>query len=276
MSVKVSAWVWENGPEQTSEKLLLLALADHANDDGICYPSVDRLSIMVACSPRHVRRLRDSLIEQGYLSKIQFGGMVGDVKRSNVYKVNYKDFDSQKRTPTSVSESSVGLQSGHPRPENGRTGPENGHTDPPNHQLTINEPSNTFASEKESDTQVRRVRTRRRTENDEMWDAMVEVFGQPSTATARSLFGKAIRELLDAGGTPEDVLARSAEAKRRWNGNEFSPVALLKWWDSLASKQETKQDLKGNAQLGKSFLTFEFEGSKDLVEKLGAEVFTDD
>jgi helix-turn-helix protein len=54
MSVKVSAWVWEHSHvANRGDLLVLLALADHARDDGSsAYPSVDTLARKARLSRR--------------------------------------------------------------------------------------------------------------------------------------------------------------------------------------------------------------------------------
>lgn len=45
MSIKVQSWVWENSDAKGSQLLLLLAIADHAHDDGCgAFPSVQSLA----------------------------------------------------------------------------------------------------------------------------------------------------------------------------------------------------------------------------------------
>lgn len=59
MSVKVSSWVWEHSPVSRGDLLVLVALADHAQDNGAgAYPSVatiagKRASAAVARSSRY-------------------------------------------------------------------------------------------------------------------------------------------------------------------------------------------------------------------------------
>ena len=47
MSIKLMSLVWElsqvNSEINRDDKFLLLALADHANDDGECYPSLSKI-----------------------------------------------------------------------------------------------------------------------------------------------------------------------------------------------------------------------------------------
>jgi hypothetical protein len=55
MSVKLSAWAWSQkigvGP-----KLVLLALADHADDDGVCWPGIRFVAMKCNITHRNVQR----------------------------------------------------------------------------------------------------------------------------------------------------------------------------------------------------------------------------
>lgn len=42
MSIKIMSSIWESGPSDMGERFVLLAIADHANDDGLAYPSASR------------------------------------------------------------------------------------------------------------------------------------------------------------------------------------------------------------------------------------------
>lgn len=68
MSVKVTTWVWEQDLPPNA-KIVLLAVADHADDDGgNSYPSHDTLAKKTGFSTRQVKRVLDSLVEMGYLA----------------------------------------------------------------------------------------------------------------------------------------------------------------------------------------------------------------
>lgn len=69
MSVRVSAWAWELECASSGEKLVLLALADHAGDDGTCIPSTGRLSEKTGIGNSTVRKHLDALEERGVLSR---------------------------------------------------------------------------------------------------------------------------------------------------------------------------------------------------------------
>ena len=89
MSVKLMAKAWELDLSQ-GEKLVLLALCDHANDDGICYPSQEYLAQKCSMSPR-------SLIDQ--INKLKKYGILTAERRqknggrlANVYTIVLDNF----------------------------------------------------------------------------------------------------------------------------------------------------------------------------------------
>lgn len=68
MSIKVMTAVWEHGPQNSTQRFVLLALADYASDDGRnTYPAVETLAAKCALSERTVIRALDALIHDGYL-----------------------------------------------------------------------------------------------------------------------------------------------------------------------------------------------------------------
>lgn len=68
MSVRVMSQVWEiELPD--SEKLVLLALADCANHDGDCWPSMATLSAKCSKSDRTVQGAIKSLVSKGHLTR---------------------------------------------------------------------------------------------------------------------------------------------------------------------------------------------------------------
>lgn len=58
--------VWDDEPTLKATTLLIaLALADHANDEGACWPGVDALARRARCSARQTQRALADLIEEG-------------------------------------------------------------------------------------------------------------------------------------------------------------------------------------------------------------------
>jgi DNA-binding MarR family transcriptional regulator len=73
MSVRIMSLVFENQELSSTEKLIMLALADHANDEGkSIYPSQDRVSRKTGLSRRTVNRTTKTLVDKGYLRKVGY------------------------------------------------------------------------------------------------------------------------------------------------------------------------------------------------------------
>jgi hypothetical protein len=57
MSISIMTLVWSESQHKGSELLLLLAIADNANDQGIAYPSLRTLAKKTRMSRRNVIRV---------------------------------------------------------------------------------------------------------------------------------------------------------------------------------------------------------------------------
>ena len=77
------AEVWENADVTGATLLVLLALADYANDNGICWPGVPALAKKARVSERYVRDLLGDLERDGYIIRDFNSGPHG----VNTYKV---------------------------------------------------------------------------------------------------------------------------------------------------------------------------------------------
>ena len=67
MSIKVMAEVWESSSAKGGARLVLLALADFANEEGYCYPSIERLALKSALTGRNVQLILRNLETRGEL-----------------------------------------------------------------------------------------------------------------------------------------------------------------------------------------------------------------
>ncbi|MBZ5554576.1 MAG: helix-turn-helix domain-containing protein [Acidobacteriia bacterium] len=84
MSIKVAKIVWEFSQHRGNALVLLLAIADHAHDDGTgAWPSESRLAKMTRLSKRTVRRLLRVLERSGEISTLVGRGRGG----TNLYAV---------------------------------------------------------------------------------------------------------------------------------------------------------------------------------------------
>lgn len=82
MSIKVMSAVWESDLP-AMERLIMLCLADHANDEGECYPSILRLCKRTGLSERAVQNNLKKLVEAGHLEVVGGGGR----GRANLYRI---------------------------------------------------------------------------------------------------------------------------------------------------------------------------------------------
>lgn len=96
MSIKVMARVWDESRLKGSELLLLLAIADFANDEGKAWPKVSTLAHKTRMSERQTQRLIQSAEESGELVVHKNQGPRG----TNLYEVMSPRQDV---TPTSTS-----------------------------------------------------------------------------------------------------------------------------------------------------------------------------
>lgn len=82
MSNYVLTWVWKHAPIQDPTCLLVLAsLADQANDDGYCWPSVASTAKRCRISERQVQRWVTKLVDDGLLEVQERPGT------SNMYRI---------------------------------------------------------------------------------------------------------------------------------------------------------------------------------------------
>ena len=74
MSIKIMTEVWESSSTKGDSRLVLLALADFANDEGYCFPSLERIALKSALSKRNVQMILRDLKSRGELVILQGAG----------------------------------------------------------------------------------------------------------------------------------------------------------------------------------------------------------
>jgi len=92
VSVAVLSWVWDCSPVKGARRLVLLALADHADDETwSCWPSVRRIAAKTQIPERSVRRLLGELKEAGAIEVQAGAGSLGKAsnkrQRTNRYTI---------------------------------------------------------------------------------------------------------------------------------------------------------------------------------------------
>ncbi len=93
MSIRLMAKAWELDIP-TNEKMLLLALCDHSNDEGVCYPSYDKLQVKCnfarATVSANLKRLEAKNLVKKKLRNQAEGG-----RKSTVYTIDLEAQSSE-------------------------------------------------------------------------------------------------------------------------------------------------------------------------------------
>lgn len=91
MSIRLMSDVWRTDLP-TVEKMVLLVIADHANDEGTqSYPSQATMAAKASISIRTVQRAVNNLVEQGYIRMFKGAGGSADCRedrRPHLYQIN--------------------------------------------------------------------------------------------------------------------------------------------------------------------------------------------
>nr|WP_321482600.1 helix-turn-helix domain-containing protein [uncultured Cohaesibacter sp.] len=111
MSVKVSTWAWELQCVKGMTKLVLMALADSADDDGFCWPKLDTIASKASTSRSTVKRAIKELADLNLLS-VEHRERENGASATNYYWVNVghnpdlyvQDVEGAKMNPSRTSE----------------------------------------------------------------------------------------------------------------------------------------------------------------------------
>lgn len=91
MSVEASSWAWKQDVS-SGAKLVLLALADHADANGFCWPGVEGLSQKCSLGRSTIWRHMQELEDGQFVARVQRNAQAG--RKTNSYQLNLegKDF----------------------------------------------------------------------------------------------------------------------------------------------------------------------------------------
>lgn len=85
------AWAWQQPVDDSTRKLVLVKLADSANDEGVCSPTQDRLAVECGVSERTVRRHLKRLGDDGLIvATSRRCDEVGRRRRENSYRLVHR------------------------------------------------------------------------------------------------------------------------------------------------------------------------------------------
>lgn len=236
MSVRVMSLVWEDESLSATDKIVMLSLADHADDEGYCYPSISRLTRRTGLAERTVQNAVKRLKSDGKLHVNLNAGR----GHSNLYRV----------TPTPASYAPP--QQMHPAydaPLPPHMTTQTPAADAPKPSRTINEPS------------VKSLRAKR---IDPVLGILCEVHGvtedaatsfiayrkghksKAMSATAGDRLAVGLWEIYSKGGDPSDALGMAEEhgwatVKPEWYWNK-------KGTDNERDNGNTSSGRAGNAR----------------------------
>lgn len=199
MSIQAVAWVLDHSQSRGFARLVLIALANHANDQQEAWPAQRTIAREAGISAGSVPDQVRKLVGLGELEVVEQGG----ARRSTRYRMTFAQEMSNKPETRSGDE-----RSARPRSEQ-------------NHQ----EPSKTDLLPTVVDLGAR--------ERNEIWDALVEVFGDPTTDSNRRLRGKICASLKRAGATHDQIMLRARAWPAHFDEAELTETALEKHWDRL-------------------------------------------
>lgn len=92
MSIQIMSQVWQNGPREPQNLLVLLALADMADDHGFCTPDLHLIAAKSRCNVKTVRHVLGLLGSAGF---VEIGTRECDLG-VNKYRVRIKARNSAK------------------------------------------------------------------------------------------------------------------------------------------------------------------------------------
>ena len=134
MSRVANDWVWKQNIKPATHKLILLAMADRADEYHCCYPSIARLERDTGLDRKTIQKGISNMIACGLLSDT--GKRVGSTNKVRVLRMNIGEEQSQKRDDLQADN--------HPKngnvPKNGNN-PKNGTLNDPKNG-TLNDPKN--------------------------------------------------------------------------------------------------------------------------------------
>ena len=221
MSNKAINWALRQRTGSSTRKLILLRLADQANDDGKCWPGKESISWHCECSKQTVRRALRDLERDGFIKTTRPSE---SKRRTNLYWLQIDG--GTDCTPPGVTEYPPGGSQSTPNP----------YLEPSmNPQKPC--PANAEASAEPYQKKPDRPR-------DPIWDTLMEVCGIETTAipqSARGGYNRAVKELKEVGATPDQIRNRASRWHKVYSGATLTPTALVKHWASLAGSQPKKQ-----------------------------------
>lgn len=229
MSIKAMTYVWEHSAQRGSALLMMLAIADMANDDGDCWPGVSRLATKTRMSERNAQKTIRKLQDDGELLIFENQGTETAHGWTNRYRVVMNGVSLA--TPPTRKKPLRGERGDTSRGEPYDTPGVNGVTpkpsvEPKGETKELSKPNGLVGSKAKKET-------RPALEFNPLKNAIAAAFGwnwpgsgiKPEmTKSETGLIQAAAAELYDAGIKPEDIPALYGYCQQ--NFTHFKPKAL--------------------------------------------------
>lgn len=230
MSIRITDQAWRLSQSSGNELLLLLALADNADEDSrLCWPSVPYLAKKTRLGVRTVQRLLEKLAAAGEIE------ITRRPQKSSVYKLR------------AWSEAQAG-GSHH-----------NGVSVAPVYGVSLAPYGDTAVTPG--------IVSRSLVRRDEIWDSLTEIFGAAETDSAKTLRGKVCRSLKRAHASAEDIHLRAARWPDLFDDATLTELALEKHWGAL---DPTRSVMRRSARrYGRGMATSEIVAVADQLRKEG-------
>lgn len=212
MSNEALTWAWSRRGLKATEKLVLIRLADYADEQGSCFPSQKRVAEDCGMDRMTVNRALQRLADAALVSseKRRRGGRQTSSRYYLALQSDGKSLYADDTQGDSVSSQSDGESLGQRDGESHQ----NPHTEPslePSEVLLASKPSQAL-----------------------MWDAVRAACGWPDRdllSPAKARLGKTARTLLAGGATLDDVDRFARDYHAAWPGMSLTPEAMVKHWD---------------------------------------------
>ena len=214
MSTTMLGKVWPLRLPSTP-KIVLVSLADQANDDGVCWPGVGSICLRTSFSDRAVQNAIKHLETWGYVKRVERKG------RSTYYTVTPeagsppKDAHPEAGSPTPARRSGA-PEAGSPTPEAGSP-------------ITINEPSLNHQGNAPKPARA----------PDALFESVAEVCGldwKNLTKMERGRLNVSVSSLREINATPAQVRERARAYRKLWSLISLTPTALAANWGQCVAK----------------------------------------
>lgn len=239
MSVRVMSWVWDHAQTTGTDHVVLLAIADAADDDGTdAWPTVTTLARKARVSRPTLYRSLARLQASGVLVvEHQAGGraeMRAD-RRPNRYTIVMGE--PQSDAPDGVSpvtpRTDDGVSPVTPREaERGLTGASTG-SHSCETQNVLEQPQDLVSTSDEVLTRQQSKTGKTPRKRDPLFDAAVDacqIDPAELTRPARGALNAALKDLRAVDATPDEIHQRAEAYRRMWPTVTLTPTALARHW----------------------------------------------